>query len=90
MTRFSISQNENDFENSIRIVFFLFCSSNSIKFQEMSPEKMCYEKKDDSKKLAALTFFAKSCGDICGSNGLPITPYSIGILGEIVKFLLSK
>lgn len=33
--------------------------------------------------MAAFTFFAKSHpGDICGSNGLPLTPNSIVILGR--------
>lgn len=33
--------------------------------------------------LAATTFFAKSHpGDVCGSNGLPLTPNSIAILGR--------
>lgn len=33
--------------------------------------------------LAAITFFAKSHpGDLCGSNGLPLTPNSIAILGR--------
>lgn len=33
--------------------------------------------------MAAFTFFAKSHpGDVCGSNGLPLTPNSIAILGQ--------
>lgn len=33
--------------------------------------------------IAAITFFAKTHpGDVCGSNGLPLTPNSIGILGR--------
>lgn len=34
--------------------------------------------------LAAFTFFAKSLGtgEVCGSNGLPVLPYSISILGR--------
>lgn len=33
--------------------------------------------------LAAITFFAKSHpGDVCGTNGLPLTPNSIAILGQ--------
>lgn len=33
--------------------------------------------------LAAITFFAKSHpGDVCGSNGLPLTPNSIAIFGK--------
>lgn len=45
-------------------------------------------KKDESRKLAALTFFAKCCSDIYGLNGLPITPHSISILGKF-QFLKS-
>lgn len=34
-------------------------------------------------RLAAITFFAKTHpGDVCGSNGLPLTPNSIAILGR--------
>ncbi|XP_037938047.1 TBC domain-containing protein kinase-like protein [Teleopsis dalmanni] len=34
-------------------------------------------------RLAATTFFAKTHpGDVCGSNGLPLTPNSIAILGR--------
>lgn len=34
-------------------------------------------------KLSVITFFAKShSGDVCGSNGLPLTPNSISILGQ--------
>lgn len=33
--------------------------------------------------MAAFTYFAKShAGDTCGSNGLPLTPNSIVILGR--------
>lgn len=33
--------------------------------------------------MSAFTYFAKSHpGDICGSNGLPLTPNSIVILGR--------
>lgn len=33
--------------------------------------------------MCAFTFFAKShLGDVCGSNGLPLTPNSIIILGR--------
>lgn len=33
--------------------------------------------------MAAFTYFAKSHpGDVCGSNGLPLTPNSIVILGQ--------
>ncbi|XP_075156009.1 TBC domain-containing protein kinase-like protein [Haematobia irritans] len=36
--------------------------------------------------LAAITFFAKSHdGEVCGSNGLPLTPNSIAILGRSQK-----
>lgn len=36
--------------------------------------------------LGAITFFAKSHpGDVCGSNGLPLTPNSIAILGRAQK-----
>lgn len=40
--------------------------------------------------MAAFTFFAKSHpGDMCGSNGLPLTPNSIAILGrsQVLKTL---
>ena len=40
--------------------------------------------------LAAITFFAKiHPGEVCGSNGLPLTPNSIAILGrsQILKEL---
>ncbi|KAH8274468.1 hypothetical protein KR026_002150, partial [Drosophila bipectinata] len=37
-------------------------------------------------RLCALTFFAKlHPGDVCGSNGLPLTPNSIAILGRAQK-----
>ncbi|XP_050332003.1 TBC domain-containing protein kinase-like protein isoform X1 [Bactrocera neohumeralis] len=37
-------------------------------------------------RLAAITFFAKTHpGDVCGSNGLPLTPNSIAILGRAQK-----
>lgn len=40
-------------------------------------------------KLSALTFFAKSWeNDLCGLNGLPLTPNSISILGRF-QFLKS-
>lgn len=33
--------------------------------------------------FAAVTFFAKTHpGEVCGSNGLPLTPNSIAILGR--------
>lgn len=36
--------------------------------------------------LAAITFFAKTHpGEVCGSNGLPLTPNSIAILGRSQK-----
>lgn len=36
--------------------------------------------------LAAITFFAKiHPGEVCGSNGLPLTPNSIAILGRSQK-----
>lgn len=36
--------------------------------------------------LAAVTFFAKAhAGEVCGSNGLPLTPNSIAILGRSQK-----
>lgn len=41
-------------------------------------------------KFAAQTLFAlRHTGEICGSNGLPLTPKSIGILGksQILKTL---
>ncbi|XP_034105338.1 TBC domain-containing protein kinase-like protein [Drosophila albomicans] len=37
----------------------------------------------ETRRLCALTFFAKlHPGDVCGSNGLPLTPNSIAILGR--------
>lgn len=36
--------------------------------------------------MAAITFFAKAhAGEVCGSNGLPLTPNSIAILGRSQK-----
>lgn len=36
-----------------------------------------------TRRLCAITFFAKlHPGDVCGSNGLPLTPNSIAILGR--------
>lgn len=44
-----------------------------------SPEAICGPRS----KLAAFTFFAKAhLGDICASNGLPLTPNSINIFGQ--------
>ncbi|EDV99954.1 TBC domain-containing protein kinase-like protein isoform X2 [Drosophila grimshawi] len=37
----------------------------------------------ETRRLCAITFFAKlHPGDVCGSNGLPLTPNSIAILGR--------
>jgi len=37
-------------------------------------------------RLCAVTFFARlHPGDVCGSNGLPLTPNSIAILGRAQK-----
>lgn len=45
----------------------------------MSP---CLSKTSNS-KLSAITFFAKTHkGDLCGTNGLPLTPNSIALLGK--------
>lgn len=45
----------------------------------MSP---CLSKNNNS-KLSAITFFAKTHkGDLCGTNGLPLTPNSIALLGK--------
>lgn len=44
-------------------------------------------------KFGAQTIFAlRHTGEICGSNGLPLTPKSIGILGksQILKKLKHK
>ncbi|ALC49732.1 CG4041 [Drosophila busckii] len=39
--------------------------------------------KPEPRRLCAITFFAKlHPGDVCGSNGLPLTPNSIAILGR--------
>ncbi|XP_047545966.1 TBC domain-containing protein kinase-like protein [Vanessa atalanta] len=43
---------------------------------------------DESYKFAACTFFAKNHpGESCGSNGLPLTPSSITILGRSQRLL---
>jgi len=37
----------------------------------------------ETRRLCVTTFFAKlHPGDVCGSNGLPLTPNSIAILGR--------
>ncbi|KAH8315054.1 hypothetical protein KR059_004624 [Drosophila kikkawai] len=42
--------------------------------------------RQESRRLCAVTFFAKlHPGDVCGSNGLPLTPNSIAILGRAQK-----
>lgn len=39
--------------------------------------------KSETRRLCAITFFARlHPGDVCGSNGLPLTPNSIAILGR--------
>ncbi|XP_071452434.1 TBC domain-containing protein kinase-like protein [Hetaerina americana] len=44
---------------------------------------MCPEKKSSEMQFGAITFFALShTGDLCGSNGLPLTPNSITIYGR--------
>ncbi|XP_055913652.1 TBC domain-containing protein kinase-like protein [Eupeodes corollae] len=41
--------------------------------------------------LGAITFFAKTHpGDVCGSNGLPLTPNSIAILGRAQRLKVIK
>lgn len=48
---------------------------------------MSYENEDDY-KFAACTYFAKNHpGETCGSNGLPLTPSSITILGRAQRLL---
>ncbi|XP_004927963.1 TBC domain-containing protein kinase-like protein [Bombyx mori] len=43
---------------------------------------------EENYKFAACTFFAKSHpGETCGSNGLPLTPSSISILGRAQRLL---
>ncbi|KAH8420474.1 hypothetical protein KR009_010798 [Drosophila setifemur] len=43
-------------------------------------------KQEQERRLCAVTFFAKlHPGDVCGSNGLPLTPNSIAILGRAQK-----
>ncbi|XP_041973151.1 TBC domain-containing protein kinase-like protein [Aricia agestis] len=43
---------------------------------------------NENHKIAACTFFAKNHpGETCGSNGLPLTPSSITILGRAQRFL---
>lgn len=42
--------------------------------------------KDERSLFAATTFFAKSHpSEVCGTNGLPLTPNSIAILGRAQK-----
>lgn len=40
--------------------------------------------------LVATTFFAKTHRDVCGTNGLPLTPNSIAILGKSQRLKLLK
>ncbi|XP_039500212.1 TBC domain-containing protein kinase-like protein [Drosophila santomea] len=47
---------------------------------------MATRERDRECRLCAVTFFAKlHPGDVCGSNGLPLTPNSIAILGRAQK-----
>lgn len=52
---------------------------------------MCPSVSKVNSNLSAITFFAKSHpGDVCGSNGLPLTPNSIAILGRSQKLKAIK
>ncbi|KAH9639898.1 hypothetical protein HF086_015403 [Spodoptera exigua] len=47
-----------------------------------------YQDNEDDCKFAACTYFAKNHpGEMCGSNGLPLTPSSITILGRAQRLL---
>ena len=47
-----------------------------------------FQENEDDCKFAACTYFAKNHpGEMCGSNGLPLTPSSITILGRAQRFL---
>ncbi|XP_021711856.1 TBC domain-containing protein kinase-like protein [Aedes aegypti] len=55
----------------------VFCRGNSLSASGMAPAKLNY-------RISVSTFFAKShpSDECCGSNGLPLTPNSIGIYGR--------
>ncbi|KAJ8726854.1 hypothetical protein PYW08_015251 [Mythimna loreyi] len=47
-----------------------------------------FQENEDDCKFAACTYFAKNHpGEMCGSNGLPLTPSSITILGRAQRLL---
>lgn len=67
--------------------FVLYLFHDSSIFIGLAVVNMCDENEEDY-KFAACTYFAKNHpGETCGSNGLPLTPSSITILGRAQQLL---